>query len=215
MDGIFVAMEAWLAGMGDWALLVAPLVMAGVAVLPIPAEAPAMLNGALFGPVAGTLITWFGALLGALVSFEIARALGRPVAGRIVPRATLDRADALVTQAGWTGLLVLRLLPMVAFTAINWGAGLTSVSRWTFVWTTALGIIPGAILFTASGSAIAALIERGAAPVGWAALAAVVLFFVWTFRKSRRPSSLPTAVPAASSPPDPSRTGESTASPPP
>lgn len=215
MDGMFVAMEAWLTGMGDWALLVAPLVMAGVAILPIPAEAPAMLNGALFGPVAGTLITWTGALLGALISFEIARALGRPVAGRFVPARTLDRADALVDQAGWSGLLVLRLLPMIAFTAINWGAGLTSVSRWRFVWTTALGIIPGAILFTASGSAVAALIKQGAGPVGWAAVAAVVVFLIWAFRKSRRPSSLPRAAPGASSPPDPSRTGESTASPPP
>ena len=212
---MFVAMETWLAGMGDWALLVAPLVMAGVAILPIPAEAPAMLNGALFGPVTGTFITWTGALLGALISFEIARALGRPVASRIVPERTLDRADALVAQAGWTGLLVLRLLPMVAFTAINWGAGLTSVSRWTFVWTTALGIVPGAIVFTASGSGLAALIKRGAGPVGWAAVAAVLLFLVWVFRKSRRPSSLPTAVPVVSSPPDPSHTGESTASPPP
>ena len=185
---MFVAMEAWLTGMGGWALLVAPLVMAGVAILPIPAEAPAMLNGALFGPVAGTLVTWTGALAGALISFEIARALGRPAAGRFVPARTLDRADALVDQAGWTGLLVLRLLPMIAFTAINWGAGLTSVSRWRFFWTTALGIIPGAILFTASGSAVAALIERGAGPVGWVALALVLAFLIWAFRSSLRKS---------------------------
>lgn len=182
---MFVALEAWLTGMGGWALLAAPLVMAGVAVLPIPAEAPAMLNGALFGPVAGTLITWTGALAGAWISFEIARALGRPIASRIVPARALDRTDALVDQAGWSGLLVLRLLPVVAFTAINWGAGLTSVSRWRFLWTTALGIVPGAILFTASGSAMAALIERGSTPAAWAAAAAVVAFLAWAFRRSR------------------------------
>ncbi|MDH3223729.1 MAG: VTT domain-containing protein, partial [Gemmatimonadota bacterium] len=183
---MFVALEAWLTGMGGWALLAAPLVMAGVAVLPIPAEAPAMLNGALFGPVTGTLITWTGALAGAWISFEIARALGRPVASRIVSAGALDRTDALVERAGWSGLLILRLLPVVAFTAINWGAGLTSVSRWRFLWTTALGIVPGAILFTASGSAVASLIERGSTPVAWAAGAAVVAFLVWAFRRSRR-----------------------------
>ncbi len=183
---MFVALEAWLTGMGGWALLAAPIVMAGVAVLPIPAEAPAMLNGALFGPVTGTLITWTGALAGAWISFEIARALGRPVASRIVPVRALDRTDALVDQAGWSGLLVLRLLPVVAFTAINWGAGLTSVSRWRFLWTTALGIVPGAILFTASGSAMASLIERGSTPAAWAAGGAVVVFLLWAFRRSRR-----------------------------
>lgn len=185
MEGVFIAMEAWLKGLGPWAFVVAPLVMAGVAVLPIPAEAPAFINGMIFGPVAGTAITWVGALAGAWISFEIARALGRPVASRLVKEKTLDRADEIVAQAGWTGLLVVRLLPVVAFTAINWGAGLTAVSRWRFLWTTAVGILPGAIIFTASGSGIAALLQRGSAPAAWLALTAVVGFVVFALFRGR------------------------------
>ena len=198
MDGVFLAVEAWLESLGGWALVVAPLVMAAVAILPIPAEAPAMANGMLFGPVTGTAVTWIGALLGACVSFEISRSLGRPVAGRMVRKEVLDRADAVVEQAGWTGLLVLRLLPVVAFTAINWGAGLTSVSRWRFFWTTAVGILPGAIVFTASGSGLAALLRRGSIPAAWLASAAVVLFFAAIAIRGRRDPA-----PAASGPPGP------------
>ncbi|MGI9626277.1 MAG: TVP38/TMEM64 family protein [Longimicrobiales bacterium] len=191
MEAFFVAMEGWLVGLGPWAFVIAPLVMAGVAVLPIPAEAPALINGMLFGPVVGTVITWTGALGGAWISFEIARALGRPVAGRLVKEATLDRADRIVEQAGWSGLLVARLLPVVAFTAINWAAGLTSVSRWRFLWTTALGIIPGAIVFTASGSGIAALLQRGAGPAALLAGATLVGFIAYVLVRGQRPAVRP------------------------
>ena len=186
MEGLFVALEAWLATTGAWAYVIAPTVMAMVAVLPIPAEAPAMINGALFGPLTGTVITWVGALLGAALSFEIARALGRPVAARLIGEERLVRADQMVDQAGWTGLLVLRLLPVVAFTAINWAAGLTTVSRFRFLWTTAIGILPGAIVFTASGSGLAAILKSGSAPLSWIAVALVASFIGFTWWRSRK-----------------------------
>ena len=189
MEGAFAWVEAWLLAMGPGAYVVAPMVMAFVAVLPIPAEAPAFINGAIFGPLAGTAITWIGAVGGAWISFEISRSLGRPVASRLVRESVLDRVDETVDQAGWTGLLVLRLLPVVAFTAINWGAGLTSVSRWRFLWTTALGIVPGAIVFTASGSGAAALIRRGTGPAAWFAILAIVGFLTYTFMRSKKSRS--------------------------
>ena len=151
--------ESFMERFGNWSYVVAPLFMIIVAILPIPAELPAMLNGMMFGPIVGTTITWLGAIVGAIVSFELARRFGRPLSERIVKRSLLERADRLVDSAGWPGLLTLRLIPAVAFTAINWGAGFTSVTRWTFVWTTAAGILPGAIVFTASGTGLAVLLR--------------------------------------------------------
>jgi uncharacterized membrane protein YdjX (TVP38/TMEM64 family) len=51
-------------------------------------------------------------------------------------------------------MLTLRLIPAVAFTAMNWAAGLTPISRWTFSWTTTIGILPGAVVFTLSGTGV-------------------------------------------------------------
>ena len=121
---MFSQIEFWLAGLGLWSYVVAPLVMTFVAVLPIPAEAPAMANGMLFGPVVGSLITWIGAMAGAWISYEVARAWGRAAAERMVSKAGLDRVDQLVEGAGWWGLLLLRFIPVVAFTALNWGSGM-------------------------------------------------------------------------------------------
>lgn len=187
MDAFFTNIEVWLAGIGVWAYVVAPLVMAVVSVLPIPAEAPAMANGMLFGVVAGSAVTWVGALAGALLSYEIAHRWGRPVAHRFVSADMIGRVDRTAHQAGWWGLLVLRLIPVVAFTAVNWGAGLCDVPRWRFVWTTAVGILPGVILFTSSGVGLSALWTRS--PVVAASLfAGIVIGSVFWSMRRRAPA---------------------------
>ncbi len=185
MDQIFYDLGDWLRSAGVWGYVVAPLVMAAVAILPIPAEAPAMINGALFGPVVGTALTWTGGMLGAVASFELARRLGRPAAERWISASALARADRLVLDAGWGGLLLARFMPLIAFTALNWGAGLTPVSRWRFLWTTGIGIVPGTILFTASGWGFSRILSK----LPWVALglaAAVLLWVAWRRRRGPR-----------------------------
>lgn len=197
MESLFYELGGWLEGVGWWAYLIAPLVMAAVAILPIPAEAPALLNGMLFGPVAGTAVTWSGAMLGAVASFEIARAAGRPAAARWLRPGALERADRVVARAGWGGLLLARFVPLIAFTALNWGAGLTPVGRWTFVWTTGVGILPGAILFTATGWGLGGLAGR----FPWVALALAALIAGWAFwRHRRRPDGSPAGQPGTGPP---------------
>lgn len=182
LEQFFYDIGDWMQAAGPWAYVVAPLIMACVAILPIPAEAPAMVNGMLFGPVGGTAVTWCGAMLGAVASFELARALGRPVAERFVKPESLERADDLVLRAGWGGLLLARFMPLIAFTVLNWGAGLTPVRRWRFLWTTALGIIPGTIVFTVSGWGLTGLLER----LPWVGLAVAVSLLAWMWWRARR-----------------------------
>ncbi len=176
VEQLFYHIGAWLEAIGPWAYVIAPLVMAAVSILPFPAEAPAMVNGALFGPWAGSLVTWCGAMLGAQISFELARRLGRPAVERLLRPSTIDRADGWVRRGGWPGMLLARFMPLIAFTALNWASGLTSVPRWRFVWTTAVGIVPGAIVFTASGWGIVVALER--LPWVAVAIATVMLLYV-------------------------------------
>lgn len=157
-------MATWVEASGPAIYVLAPLFTVLVAVLPIPAEIPAMVNGMVFGPIWGTLVTWASALTGAQISFELARRFGRPLTERVLPASVVGRADRLCTTAGWPLLLGLRLLPTVAFTAINWAAGLTLMRRSTFVWTTAVGIVPGAIVFTATGAGLGAMLDRLGGP---------------------------------------------------
>lgn len=186
MDLLFADIGNWLGGMGPLAYIVAPLVMACVAILPIPAEFPAMINGMLFGPWVGSLITWSGAMLGAWISFEIAHAWGRPMAERVVHPATLEKVDTMANEGGWWGLIVLRLIPVIAFTALNWGAGLCCVPRRRFLWTTAVGIAPGAVLFTSSGVGLSALYARSPLAAGGLVVLVVVTGTFWAYSRRRR-----------------------------
>ncbi|MCF8532076.1 MAG: VTT domain-containing protein [Reyranella sp.] len=80
-------------------------------------------------------------------------------------------------------LIVCRLIPLVSFNVINYAAGLMNISWWTFIWTTAIGIVPGTfftILVTEtllSGSTAAAVLCISAT------LVAIVL---WVWRRRRR-----------------------------
>jgi len=188
---MFESLAHWIEGSGSLVYVLAPLLTLLVAILPIPAEIPALLNGMVFGPVWGTLITWFFALVGAQISFELARRFGRPLGDRLIPAGILRRADRAIHLAGWPLLLTLRLLPTVAFTAVNWAAGLTTISRWTFAWTTALGILPGAVAFTLTGTGIGTLLRDGsvggAGAWPWVAVSILVVgLTAWLWRRSRR-----------------------------
>jgi len=116
--------------------------------LPLPAEAAALLNGALFPPVTAFLLTWTAAMAGAAASYECGLRLGHRPAERLFGASRLARAQALVERAGWPTLLALRLSPVMAFTAINWASGILALSRPVFYWTVAVGLVPGTWVFT-------------------------------------------------------------------
>lgn len=52
-------------------------------------------------------------------------------------------------------LLSLRLAPIIPFVAFNLLAGLTRVKRWTFLWTSFLGMLPGTMLYVNAGNELA------------------------------------------------------------
>jgi uncharacterized membrane protein YdjX (TVP38/TMEM64 family) len=54
-------------------------------------------------------------------------------------------------KQGWLFLLMLRCIPLIPFFMVNMLAGLTHMRTRTFLWTTAIGVIPTALIFTYAG----------------------------------------------------------------
>lgn len=131
-----------------WLQLGTALAMLVVAIFPLPAEVPAAMIGLVFSPVMAVSVTWAAAMAGAALSYEIARQKGVAVVRRIVGERRIDRVATYIERGGWPLMLGLRLVPLIAFTAINWSAGLLGVGRAVFYLTTAIGIVPGAVVFT-------------------------------------------------------------------
>jgi len=94
----------------------------------------------LFGPFWGIVVTWSGAMLGAVSAFALSRRLGRPFIRRFIAAKRRAAIERWTVQPG--SLLLLRLVPVVSFNLVNFAAGLAGARWWDFLWTTALGILP-------------------------------------------------------------------------
>lgn len=136
---------------GAFAVVGSLLLMVAHSFVPFPAEFVAIANGMLFGLVMGTAITWAGAMLGAVLSFALARWLGRPFVQAVLSKRHSAAIDEWTQKQGAAVLLFSRFLPVVSFNLINYAAGLTPVSWWTFLWTTGVGIAPLTLLMVLAG----------------------------------------------------------------
>lgn len=136
---------------GAWGIAATIGLMVVHSFVPFPAEFVAVAAGMVYGPVWGTAITWVGAMCGAMLSFGLAKLCGRPLVRAMVRKRHWDRIDRWTENQGAPTLLAARLVPVVAFNLINYAAGLTSVSWWTFIWTTGLGILPLTVLMVSMG----------------------------------------------------------------
>ena len=139
---------------GPWSVAASIALMVIHSFVPFPAEFLTLANGMLFGPVWGTVITWVGAMLGAIITFGLVRWLGRPFVEVAVARNNWESLDEWSEQKGPYVVLISRLIPVIAFNLINYAAGLSRISWWGFIWTTAVGILPLTILMVIMGSQI-------------------------------------------------------------
>lgn len=150
-----------LAGLGfvaAYALIVA---------LSLPGAALASLTGGfLFGLFPGTLYNVAGATLGATAVFLAVRmGLADGVRARIEAGGERARRIAEGLRANEVSfLLTLRLIPVVPFFLVNLAAAVFGVGGWRFVWTTSLGILPGAAVYAWAGQGLGAVFDRGETP---------------------------------------------------
>ena len=148
------AFEETILGWGAWGVLGSIGLMIVHSFVPFPAEFLAIANGMVYGPVWGTVITWTGAMLGAFLAFGLARALGRPFVELMVARKNWHVLDEWAATRGGHLVLISRFIPVIAFNLINYAAGLTRISWWTFTWATGIGILPLTILMVVMGDRI-------------------------------------------------------------
>jgi uncharacterized membrane protein YdjX (TVP38/TMEM64 family) len=145
-------MADWIDGIGNWGPVAIVALMVLHSFIPFPAELVALCAGAVFGTLFGSALIWTGAMIGASLSFWLARLLGRAAIEWLLPvrhrRMLGDWAD----DQGALTLLVSRFIPVIAFNLINYAAGLTRVSWWTFIWTTSIGILPLTVLMAYLGA---------------------------------------------------------------
>lgn len=144
--------SAWLTYIGVYALATAFSLPAG-AIMTI-------LGGFLFGPVLGSILTIIGATLGATLLFLAARyAFADYLRAKAGP--AVRRMEDGFRENAMCYLLSLRLIPVFPFWLVNLAPALLGVSLGAFVTATAIGIIPGTVVYALVGDGLGAVLDAG------------------------------------------------------
>jgi uncharacterized membrane protein YdjX (TVP38/TMEM64 family) len=144
--------KVWLNEAGSLAPILFMLIMAAAIVIsPIPSLPLDVAGGGVFGPFWGTLYASVGALVGAMISFLIARALGRDLIARFLGghiNFCTECSNRLLIKI----VFLSRLLPVISFDVVSYGAGLTKMSLSKFSLATFFGMLPLTFVYTYYGS---------------------------------------------------------------
>lgn len=136
--------------------------------LPIPPPAIPLANGWLFGAIGGTLVSWTGVMINGLLGYLLARGPGRRLLLRLVTPAQLAQAESALDRYGASAVAIMRMIPIIPFSAISVAAGLLHMDLRAYVAANALGILPSAYAMALIGSQL----SRGA--LDWAQVALAV-----------------------------------------
>ena len=128
------------------------LAFAAGCIFALPASVFVIAAGFIWGWGFGTLYAVLGGLLGAVVSFYLARFIGEGLLDRFgrVGRMVAKQVD----HAGFRSLLVARFIPGIPFAVLNYGAGVCGVRFRDYLPATILGITPPMFVFAYCADAL-------------------------------------------------------------
>ena len=163
------------------------LLGAALTAVGLPRQGVAFLGGYAFGALAGTGLALAGQLLGCLLAYGWARAVGRGWAERRLAGRFGTRLRPLVEvlrENPFGTILALRLFPAGSNLAMNALAGLAGVAVAPFLLASAIGYVPQTLVFALLGKGIRV---DGAWQMGLSAglLLASIGLGVWLMRRHR------------------------------
>jgi len=176
-------------GLGPWGPVAFVLVVMLCEMVPLfPTQPLSLASGLLFGAINGALVMLLGVTLAAVNAFLIARGVGRPLAQKVIEwemkshegkedgseegggeggmASKMSEVQRTIERGGlWqqiTAITLLRLTPVVPFSASNYLLGLTPVQLPAFLGGTVGGMTVWSVLYASLGGASRKLLDNGA-----------------------------------------------------
>lgn len=151
----------------------------------VPKPALSVAAGVVFGLGYGLLLTVSGTVLGALLGFCAGRFLGRAALRPLLGFTVLASLERRLSERAFISVLMLRLLPVMPFGAVNLGAAFSRMGWVPFAGATALGTLPGNVVWVMAG------VSASSPATSWlwlpAAALAVLMCGVVVRRRAGRP----------------------------
>ncbi|HEY5611250.1 MAG TPA: TVP38/TMEM64 family protein, partial [Thermoanaerobaculia bacterium] len=117
-----------------------------------PATLFILSGGLIWGWKLGGAYALTGGCLGAIASFSLARYVGGDLLGRL--GRVGEGIDRKLESAGFTAMLILRIIPIFPFAVLNYGAGLARIKTRDFFWATLIGTAPAHFVVAYSADAL-------------------------------------------------------------
>lgn len=162
----------WILSFGLWAPVIYIIVYTTRPLIFFPASVLSIAGGLAFGAWMGTLYTIIGATLGAMLSFLVAKSVGKS----IVTEQWTGKAAKFqrqMEQNGFLYVLLFRLIPVINFDLISYMAAIAKVRFASFALATLIGIVPGTFAYNFLGSSF---VSGNPKVIG----AAIIVFVVLT-----------------------------------
>ena len=143
----------WVQQLGSAGVIVFIIVYALATVLFLPGWIFTVGAGLVYGIIGGTLVALTGAVIGATLAFLVARYVLRKNIEEFAEKNPRFKAiDRAIGENGWKIIGLLRLSPLIPFNLSNYFYGITSVSLKAYVAISAVGMIPGTLLYAYLGA---------------------------------------------------------------
>lgn len=145
--------RSWAADAGWPAAVVVIGLLAIDIFIPVPSSIVMVLSGAVFGVWWGALLAFAGSIGGEWLGFELARRYGASWFARFIgDEAERHRLNRILETHGAAAVAVTRALPIVMET-MSVVAGLSTMTRRTFLLASAIGTAPIVIVYAYAGAA--------------------------------------------------------------
>lgn len=129
-----------------WSPLLLVALYAGISPMGLPVSPILLGGGVVFGFVTGSLYNMVGLVVGAALSYYVAKLLGRDFIVHITGQR-LRRVERLFQRHGFWPLVQTRFLP-IPFAVVNYGAALAGITPSRFLLATAVGLVPATVMHT-------------------------------------------------------------------
>ena len=147
------ALTSWIEQLGPAGVAVFIGIYAIATVLLFPGWIFTVAAGLIFGVVGGTAAALCGATLGAALAFLVARYLARDSVQKFAKSNPRFQAiDQAIGENGWKIVGLLRLNPLIPFNISNYFYGITAIPFWQYALVSAIGMLPGALLYAYLGA---------------------------------------------------------------
>ena len=143
---------AWLSGYGNWAWLVAIMLLMADLLLPLPATLVMAALGYIYGPLAGGLISATGSFMAGALGYWLCRLMGEKTTLRLLGEKDYARGKKLSGNVGGWVVVLSRWLPVFP-EVIACMAGLTRMPARYFHGALLCGSVPLGFVYAFVGHA--------------------------------------------------------------